>query len=181
MSAQLTSAKLFGHYAPAAQHWVAGIGVLRKAAKSRNVTRNAAFLRLVSPFLGGLGGESQDSLVRFPSTPTRPVPPSRLASGVRLINLNESEYTMNATIIDRETASTINPLISSLWTEDTLDQCSRMVRHLGYLLSQIDNPPEGTEPHFGNLYLLCLPIAAALDYEAANPLMTSGNMKGATA
>lgn len=82
-----------------------------------------------------------------------------------------------STPIDRETASRINPLISELFTEDTLDQCARLVRDLGYFLSQVDNPPEGTEPRFGNLYLITSPIAAALDYEVANPHLTSGNQK----
>ena len=81
---------------------------------------------------------------------------------------------MNATPIDRKTASNLNPLIG-IFTEDTLDQCSRMVMNLGYLLSAIDNPPEGTEPHFGNLYLLFNPIAAALEYEAANPTLCASN------
>ena len=94
MALHLTSAELFGHYAPAATHLVAGFCSPRKAAKSRNVTRNAAVLRLVSPFLGGLGGEPQGSPVRFPGLQTRPVPPSRFAAGVRLINLNESETIM---------------------------------------------------------------------------------------
>lgn len=65
-----------------------GIGLLRVAAKSRNVIRNAAFARLVSPSMGGLDGEPQGSPVRYPGRPTRPVPPTRLVSGVRVTNLN---------------------------------------------------------------------------------------------
>lgn len=80
---------------------------------------------------------------------------------------------MSKTTPDRETASRLNPLISELFTEDTLDQCSRMVQTLGYLLSQIDTPPEGTEPHFGNLYLLFNPIAAALFYESENAYLAA--------
>jgi len=83
---------------------------------------------------------------------------------------------MNAPTIDRETASNLNPLIG-IFTEDTLDQCSRMVMNLGYLLSAIDNPPEGTEPQFGNLYLLFNPIAAALKYETENPSLCARNAK----
>lgn len=176
---QLTFANTRDYDSAATQHWAAGIGLLRKAAKSRNVTRNAAFLRLVSPFLGGLGGEPQGSSVRFPDSPTRPVPPSRLDSGVRLTNMNESEYTMNATIIDRETASNLNPLID-IFTEGTLSQCSRMIQAIGYLLSQIDTPPEGTEPHFDNLYLLFNPIVSALKYETANPHHCNSGKQGAS-
>jgi len=72
---------------------VIGFGSPRKAAKSRNVIRSAAFLRPVSPFMGGLGGEPQGSPVRFPGLPTRPVPPSHLEVGVRFDQLNESEHT----------------------------------------------------------------------------------------
>lgn len=44
-----------------------------------------------------------------------------------------------------------------------------MVDDLGYLLAQVDNPPDGTEPSFGSLYLLCGTISAALKYESENP------------
>lgn len=72
------------------------------------------------------------------------------------------------TPVDRETASKINPLISNLWTEDTLHSLSGMVLTLGYLLSQVDSPPEGTEPCFGSLWMLCGPIASALEWETDN-------------
>ncbi|MBL8398462.1 MAG: hypothetical protein JNL84_10030 [Candidatus Accumulibacter sp.] len=76
--------------------------------------------------------------------------------------------------IGRAAASTINPLIGS-FTEDSLSNLSRMVCDLGYLLSQVDNPPEGTEPCFGSLYLLCGVISAALDYERKNPHLAGEN------
>jgi len=76
--------------------------------------------------------------------------------------------THNSALIDRAAASTINPLIGS-FTEDSLSNLSRMVDDLGYLLSQVDNPPDGTEPSFGSLYLLCGTISAALKYESENP------------
>lgn len=75
------------------------------------------------------------------------------------------------TPIDRETASKLNPLIE-IFTEDTLSQCSRMVQSIGYLLSQIDSQSEEAELYFGNLYLLCNPISAALNYEIKNPCFT---------
>lgn len=83
----------------------------------------------------------------------------------------------NITPIDRETAASLNPLIGSLFTEDTLDQCSRMVRDLGCFLSAIDNASDGQEAHLGSLYLICDPIAAALKYEIGNPRLCSGNTK----
>ena len=75
---------------------------------------------------------------------------------------------MSTNTVTRKTASQINPLISVLWTEDTLDNLAGMVHALGYLLSQVDHPPPGTEPTFGALWLLFSPLAAALEYEREN-------------
>lgn len=44
-----------------------------------------------------------------------------------------------------------------------------MVSSMGYLLSQIETPPEGCTLHFDNLYLFCNVIATALQYESDNP------------
>lgn len=76
--------------------------------------------------------------------------------------------THNSAPIGRAAASTINPLIGS-FTEDSLSNLSRMVDDLGYLLSQVDSPPDGSEPRFGSLYLFCGAISAALKYESKNP------------
>lgn len=70
--------------------------------------------------------------------------------------------------IGRAAASTINPLIGS-FTEDSLSNPSRMVNDLGYLLSQVENPPDSSEPSFGGLSLFCSTISAALKYESENP------------
>lgn len=70
--------------------------------------------------------------------------------------------------ITRKTASEINPLIGTLYTEDTLDALAMMVSTLGYLLSEVENPKENTDPSFGNLHLLFGPIAAALRFESEN-------------
>ena len=70
--------------------------------------------------------------------------------------------------VDRATAHKLNPLVSNLWTEDTLDSLSGVVDDLGYFLSVVADPPEGQEPHFGRLYLLCGAISAALAYEVDN-------------
>lgn len=80
--------------------------------------------------------------------------------------------THNSAPIGRAVASAINPLIGS-FTEDSLDNLSRMVNDLGYLLSQVDNPPGGSEPSFGGLYLLCGTISVALKYESENPHLTA--------
>lgn len=71
--------------------------------------------------------------------------------------------------VDRATASTLNPLVSSINTSASLEVLSRMVSCLGFLLSQIDQADEGRCPEFGNLYLLFETIAAALAYESDNP------------
>jgi len=71
--------------------------------------------------------------------------------------------------VDRETANRLNPLISSFFTEDTLNDVVSMVSDMGYLLSFVARSPKGTEPQFGSLYLFCNVIAAALSYESENP------------
>lgn len=68
--------------------------------------------------------------------------------------------------VDRDTASKLNPLVSSISTRDTLDQVSSMLGDFGYLLSQIAFPREGTNPELGHLYLLCETFSAAISYEA---------------
>lgn len=84
----LTAAIDQDYHAPITAKSVIGIGVLSSAAKSRNDSCNAAFLRLAVSSMGGLGGEPQGSPVRVPGTPTRLVPLTRLESGVRLNKLN---------------------------------------------------------------------------------------------
>lgn len=97
------------------------IGLLSKAANSRNASSNVAFLRLVLPFMGGLGGEPQGSPVRFPGRPTRLVPPTRLDSGVRLKQLNESEYTM--------TDSPLIPVFTGILQNDSVQLCNARDLH----------------------------------------------------
>lgn len=73
-----------------------------------------------------------------------------------------------APAVDRATAHKLNPLVSNLWTEDTLDSLSGVVDDLGYFLSIVAHASEDEVPRFGRLYLLCGAISAALAYEAAN-------------
>ncbi len=77
------------------------------------------------------------------------------------------------TPIDRKTASRLNPLISELFTEDTLDQCARLVRDLGFFISLAECPEGNAEPRFGSLYLITQPIAAALFYESENAYLAA--------
>jgi hypothetical protein len=68
----------------------------------------------------------------------------------------------NEVKVDRATASKINPLISSLWTEDTIDSLSDVIYELGYIaVSEHDLAT-------ANLFHLFGAIAAALEWEAEN-------------
>lgn len=97
-------------------------GSLSKAANSRRVPSNAAFVRLASPFMGGLGGEPQGSLVRFPSLPTRPVPLTILEDGVRFSNLNESEQPMQNDTLSHLEARAIKRAITIFENKFTTNQ-----------------------------------------------------------
>jgi len=68
--------------------------------------------------------------------------------------------------VDRATANRINPIIGAAMMADTLDGCARVIDDLGYLLSAIARPKEGAEPSFGDLFLVCNVISAALKYES---------------
>jgi len=76
--------------------------------------------------------------------------------------------------IGRAAASIINPPIGS-FTEDSLDNLSRMVDDLGYLLAQFESPRAGVEPRIGSLYLFCGAISAALEYESENPHLAAAD------
>ena len=82
----------------------------------------------------------------------------------------------NTQTIDRNTANLLNPLIGRICTEDTLCVVRGMVSSMGNLLSIVENPPEGTEPAFGEIYLFFNVIASALDYEIENPRLTGANL-----
>lgn len=67
----------------------------------------------------------------------------------------------DAPVIDRATAAKINPLISSLWTEDTLDSAASVVYGLGYIVTT-------TELAIENLFHVFGAVAAALEWERDN-------------
>lgn len=68
---------------------------------------------------------------------------------------------MSESTIDRETASRINPLISPLWTEDTLDRAASVVSEIGYLVAEADTPPK-------HMFAIFDAISAALEWESEN-------------
>lgn len=67
----------------------------------------------------------------------------------------------SAQIIDRSIASRINPIISPLWTEDTLASVADVVFEMGYLISD-------TELQRDSLFHVFSAIAAALQWESEN-------------
>lgn len=174
----LTPWLAFGYASPAAGVPAVGFGSPVVGGDKPRCSSKAAFLRLGVPGFGRPGREAARPAGAHSGLPTCPVSALPFGSGKRIDRdfrisnaevLKESERTMSKTTsVDRETASKINPLISNLWTEDTLHSLSGMVLTLGYLLSQVDSPPEGTEPSFGSLWMLCGPIASALEWETDN-------------
>ena len=70
---------------------------------------------------------------------------------------------------DRAAASALNPLVSPLWTEETLDTVAAVVTDLGYFLSIVaEENAKADTLRFGQLYHLFNTVAAALEYESAN-------------
>lgn len=69
---------------------------------------------------------------------------------------------------NREIASILNPLISALWTEETLDNVSAVITDLGFFISLCEEDISGNEPRFGQMWRLLGTCAAALNYESAN-------------
>ncbi|WP_301101101.1 hypothetical protein [Propionivibrio sp.] len=75
---------------------------------------------------------------------------------------------MSAETISREAASRINPIIGSLFTEDTLEAASSLLKSVDALMLQLDDidvPASGLYPLFSI-------IAAAIDYEKENPRLS---------
>lgn len=66
-----------------------------------------------------------------------------------------------ATPVDRETASRLNPLISNLWTADTLDTVAVAIDELGHIVSD-------TELSIKYVFVLFSAAAAALAWERDN-------------
>ena len=69
-------------------------------------------------------------------------------------------------LVSREIASKINPLIGTTdnGNIDTLNQCSVLIRDLGYVVSICSEHTDADI--FTNLYLITGVVSSALDYEA---------------
>lgn len=66
-----------------------------------------------------------------------------------------------ALAVDRSVASAINPLIGSLWTEDTLAAVSSVVYELGFMVAETELAKENT-------FRIFEAAAAALWWECEN-------------
>lgn len=76
--------------------------------------------------------------------------------------------------VDRETASRINPLISSIWTEDTLDLVAAVVSEVGHMIAETEMAKE-------HIYAVFGAAAAALEWERDNiKSLAQAQEKGAT-
>lgn len=67
----------------------------------------------------------------------------------------------NEVKVDRATASQINPLISSLWTEDTLSNVASVVYEVGFMVAETELAKE-------NVFHVFEVAAAALWWELDN-------------
>lgn len=64
-----------------------------------------------------------------------------------------------ANLITRETASRINPLISSIGTNDTISICAQLIRAMGFAM-------EGADPDFAlSMWRITGAISAAMEFE----------------
>jgi hypothetical protein len=72
----------------------------------------------------------------------------------------------NLSGISREVAHELNPIISDVWTTDTLTGIAALVEGCGYLISEFDGQKSCTLQRF---YLLSEAVSAALRYEIHNP------------
>lgn len=72
----------------------------------------------------------------------------------------------NALNTSRKDAHRINPLISDINKADSLEMMAAIVRDMGYMLSQANDEDAKSPVTFGNMYLFCNVLAAALEFES---------------
>jgi hypothetical protein len=146
--------------APALEKNSAGIAVLSEAAMSRKASAERLFYACASSN-GRPGGRGRKARRCFSGTATPVSVAHPIAVGSAVTHRNWSKTMCEKPTIDRETASRINPLISGLWTEDTLDTAAAVVYELGYIVTS-------TELAIENLYHVFGAVAAALAWEREN-------------
>ena len=173
----LTSANHRGYDCRATEKNVAGIGSPEWGGEEPLCSRK----RLLSFGASSFGRPDRRSrngspvLHRYFRLLSRSPSQSEVGKAVQNRNWSNTMSQAQALPVDRETASSLNPLIGTLFTEDTLRQVSSIVSDMGYLLSVVANPPDRTDPEFRSLYLFCNVIASAIDYELSNPRLAGAS------
>jgi len=100
-------------------HEVVGIGVLSVAASSRKVLSNAAFLRLVFPSMGGLGGELQNSQVpHLYANPSSSVHPIGVGCSVKRTMRRNTMQSAIATTYQKTTIKRALRILESSFTRE---------------------------------------------------------------
>lgn len=123
---------------------------------------HAAFLSPWCVLNGRPGGGSRKARRRVPGLSTSVSVAHPGERGLAVHNRNRSTRIMsNDTKVDRKTASRINPLISSIWTEDTLDTVASVIYEIGFMVSETNLAKEHTFAVFDA-------ISAALRWEVDN-------------
>lgn len=135
---------LAAYRSPATEKNVVGIDSPDGAATSRYAVSKRLFCRSVRPVLGGPNGRAARLCRCSTGLSTRSVPPSRLTAGYRVFTRTGAHIMPNEVKIDRATAAKINPLISSLWTEDTLSNVAAVVYEIGFMVSETELAKENT-------------------------------------
>lgn len=165
---RLTPPQSLAYSRSAARVRAVGFDSLDNGGESRKAFSYAAFLRLVRPSMGGLGGEPQGSPVAVTGLSTRSVCPPRLTAWCA-VQQPERRYTMaqstqgaSAPMLGRNTASNLNPFIG-IHAEETLQACTLAVSDLGYILSVANS--SGCTFDTGNLFRLFEVITRALRFE----------------
>jgi hypothetical protein len=169
----LTFTKRFGQDARTWTHSKSGVQTRSQGGNSRQQRGYFYFRQHLQPSLGGGVGGVRPCRFLDPVCNLHRRPPMRANMRGRFNQPSRSLAMSINTPIDRKTASRLNPLISELFTEDTLDQCARLVRDLGFFISLAECPEGNAEPRFGSLYLITQPIAAALFYESENAYLAA--------
>lgn len=157
----LTTARRSAHHSPVTEKDVTGFGSPSGAAMSRDAVAMRLFYRPCAPLWAGRTGSRK---ARRCSTglPTRSVPPTPFGSGRRFVQRTGAHTMTNEVTIDRATASKINPLISTISSEDTLSSMASVIYELGYLV--VGERDLAT----GSLFHLFGAIAGALGWEVEN-------------
>jgi hypothetical protein len=151
------------YLSPVTEKNVIGIGSPEWSGDEPHSASNAAFLSPWHPQFWAAGREEPQQgspvLHRYFRLPFGL--PSQSEVGMAVTYCKWSNAMEKHIAVDRETASRLNPFISSGWTEDTLHSMAAVVYELGYMISE-------TELAHGHMFNVFGAIAAALEWEVDN-------------